>query len=265
MKTGVILAGGKGSRLAVQTEIHNKHLLSVYGPQGAVPMIWYPLNTLVASGCERIIVVSSHEHCGDIMEFLGDGSRFSINIVYLIQDHNNPTKNPVGIASAMKLISLVVKDEPFMVILGDNFYEETFKDEFSNFCDDYQKNICKSDGSSFKAHIFLKQVEDPNRFGVATLVDNKVTEIIEKPENPKSNLAVTGLYFFTPHVFTLIPQLKVSNRGELEVSHINDRYVKNNTMTSTILKGFWHDLGTIQSMLYATNWINDNKYTIPFK
>jgi glucose-1-phosphate thymidylyltransferase len=269
MKTGVILAGGRGTRLAPQTEIHNKHLLPVYTPQGAVPMIWYPLNTLVSSGCEKIIIVSSHEHCGDIMQFLGDGRRFGVDICYKVQDHNDP-KRPVGIASAMKLIEGVVGErEPFMVILGDNLYEDTFKTQFSKFCSDVQENSFHSDMRGFNsgrvAHVFLKEVHDPERFGVATVVGDKVTKIVEKPKQPESNFAVTGLYFFTGHVFELLPQLKVSGRGELEVSDINNWYVQNNTMTSSILKGFWHDLGTIPSMLHAQDWINKNNYTIPFK
>jgi glucose-1-phosphate thymidylyltransferase len=269
MKTGVILAGGRGTRLAPQTEIHNKHLLPVYSPQGAVPMIWYPLNTLVTSGCQKIIIVSSHEHCGDIMQFLGDGRRFGVDICYKVQDHNDPTR-PVGIASAMRLVETALSGfEPFMVILGDNFYEENFKDQFSEFSDSFWSASVRSDCSGLedvkKAHIFLKEVHDPERFGVATVVDGKVTKIIEKPKVPESNYAVTGLYFFTHHVFSLIPELKVSARGELEVSHLNDWYVSNSKMTSTVLKGFWHDLGTIPSMLHAQEWINKNNYIIPFK
>lgn len=269
MKTGVILAGGRGTRLAPQTEIHNKHLLPVYSPQGAVPMIWYPLNTLVSSGCTKIIIVSSQEHCGDIMEFLGDGRRFGVDICYKIQDHNDP-KRPVGIASAMKLIEGVVSsNEAFMVILGDNLYEESFEDEFKKFSDEYLLHSSQkypyNKFAGRTAHIFLKEVHDPERFGVATIDGTKVTKIVEKPKNPESNFAVTGLYFFTPHVFQLLPKLTVSGRGELEVSDINNWYVENNSMNSTILKGFWHDLGTIPSMLHAQNWINKNNYTIPFK
>lgn len=266
MKTGVILAGGRGTRLAPQTEIHNKHLLPVYTPQGAVPMIWYPLNTLIQSGCDRIIVVSSHEHCGDIMQFLGDGSRFGVDICYKVQDHNDP-KRPVGIASAMKLIKGVVgNDEPFMVILGDNLYEDTFKVQFAKFCYDVNPPIfTEGDRNKKVAHVFLKEVHDPERFGVATVIGDKVTKIIEKPKQPESNYAVTGLYFFTGHVFELLPQLKVSGRGELEVSDINNWYVQNNTMTSSVLKGFWHDLGTVPSMLHAQEWINKNNYIIPLK
>jgi glucose-1-phosphate thymidylyltransferase len=266
MKTGVILAGGRGTRLAPQTEIHNKHLLPVYTPQGAVPMIWYPLNTLIQSGCERIIVVSSHEHCGDIMQFLGDGRRFGVDICYKVQDHNDPAR-PVGIASAMKLIEGVVgRDEPFMVILGDNLYEDTFKVRFAKFCFDVNPPVfVEGDRNKKVAHVFLKEVHDPERFGVATVVGDKVTKIVEKPKQPESNFAVTGLYFFTGHVFELLPQLKVSGRGELEVSDINNWYVQNRTMTSTVLPGFWHDLGTIPSMLHAQEWINKNNYTIPLK
>lgn len=269
IKTGVLLAGGRGTRLAPQTEIHNKHLLPVYGPQGAVPMIWYPLHTLLASGCKRILVVSSQEHCGDIMEFLGDGKRFDCEIFYAIQDHNDPAR-PVGIASALRLVEGFVGNfGTFMVILGDNFYEEGFGEYFDAFCNNFQRDMLRSDdigrNADKVAHIFLKDVHDPERFGVATVVDGKVTKIVEKPKQPESKYAVTGLYFFTHHVFSMIPKLQVSDRGELEISHINDWYVKNNTMASTILKGYWHDMGTVPSMLETQKWINDNDFRIETK
>jgi glucose-1-phosphate thymidylyltransferase len=260
-KIGILLAGGRGTRLAVQTEIHNKHLLPVYTHQGAIPMIWYPLNTLISSGCEKIIIISSQEHCGDIMEFLGDGKRFgpTIDISYKIQDHNSPS-NPVGIASAMKLIEGSVDEiSPFMVILGDNFFEDSFKEQFSNFCDNVSKDTAEV------AHVFLKPVIDPERFGCAKIVDGRIIEIVEKPKGHYSNLAVTGVYFFTGHVFKLLPSLKVSNRGELEVSHINDWYVKQGRMDATIIDQFWCDLGTIPSMLCAQSWINDNRFSLPSK
>ena len=251
---GVILAGGRGTRLAPQTEITNKHLLPVYTSQGAIPMIWYPLSTLVQSGCEEILIISSQEHCGDIIEFLGDGRRFGVDLTYKVQDHNDPSR-PVGIASALKLSRDFVGDERFAVILGDNFYEDTFDKSFMNFF---------LDGES--AHIFIKEVPDPERFGVAAIdPDGNVTRIVEKPKQFISNLAVTGLYLYTPEVFEVAETLKPSARGELEVSDINDFYVTRNRMTSTVIKGYWSDMGIPSSMARTQEWINSNYYRIPFK
>lgn len=226
-------------------------------------MIWYPLNTLVQSGAKEVMIVSSQEHCGDIIEFLGDGTRFGVDLTYKIQDHNDPTR-PVGIASAMKLIEGWVKDEPFAVILGDNFYENSFSKEFDLFTEMY-KDTRGVAGGMTAAHIFLKEVSDPERFGVATLQGTKVTKIVEKPKNPESNYAVTGLYLFTPHVFDVIRTLKPSDRGELEVSDINDYYVKQNSMTSTVINGMWSDMGIPPSMVRTQEWINKNDYRITFK
>lgn len=260
---GVILAGGKGTRLLPQTQIQNKHLLPIYTKNGAIPMIWFPLYTLKRSGCSEILIISSQEHCGDIIEFLGDGNRFGVELTYKIQDHNDPLR-PVGIASAMKLIKNYVNSQPFAVILGDNFYEEDFSKEFKEYEEKYEENRFSSDPNDHAfSHIFLKKVVDPERFGVATIENNKIIEIIEKPKKPKTNLAVSGLYLYNANVFPIIDQLKPSNRGELEVSEINDWYVKYGNMRYTILNGFWSDLGTVQSMLYATEFIKD--FAIDFK
>jgi glucose-1-phosphate thymidylyltransferase len=258
---GIILAGGRGTRLAPQTEITNKHLLPVYTKQGAIPMIWYPLRTLIKSGCKEIMIVSSQEHCGDIIEFLGDGTRFGVDLTYKIQDHNDASR-PVGIASALKLVKTWINNEPFAVILGDNYYEESYAKEFSAFEEKFIKTRENYLGSLF-AHIFLKEVEDPQRFGVATVVDGIVKKIVEKPTNPESKLAVTGLYLYTPHIFTLLPDLKPSNRGELEISEINNWYAQGGAMlTATTMNGFWSDLGTPLSMAKATQYIKDT--TIEF-
>ena len=263
MRKGCILAGGRGTRLAPQTEITNKHLLPVYTKQGAIPMIWYPLHTLVKSGCKEILIISSQEHCGDIIEFLGDGSRFGVELTYKIQDHNDP-KRPVGIASAMKLIQNWVYHEPFAVILGDNFYEDSFKAEFDAFNKKFYDTQQNFMGSLF-AHVFLKEVEDPERFGVATVVDGKVTKIVEKPKDPESKYAVTGLYLYTPHVFSLLPDLKPSSRGELEVSDINDWYTRGGIMLSaSICPRMWSDMGIPTSMHRTIDYINTSNYIVDF-
>jgi glucose-1-phosphate thymidylyltransferase len=251
---GVILAGGRGTRLAPQTEITNKHLLPVYTPQGAIPMIWYPLNTLVQSGCKDILIISSQEHCGDIIEFLGDGRRFGVDLTYKIQDHNDPAR-PVGIASALKLSKDFVGNNRFAVILGDNFYEDSFTAAFNNF-----KPYANG------AHIFLKEVPDPERFGVAVVdSDWNVKRIVEKPKTFIGNMAVTGLYLYTPQVFEVAETLKPSDRGELEVSDINDFYVREGSMTSTVIDGYWSDMGIPVSMARTQEWINTHNYRILFK
>lgn len=254
---GVLLCGGRGTRLAPQTLIHNKHLLPVYTEhQGAIPMIWYPLHTLIKSGCTDILIVSSQEHCGDIIEFLGDGAQFKCKLTYKIQDHNDASR-PVGIASAMKLIEGFVNNECFAVILGDNFYEDTFYEDFKNF---EEKNKVATDFDF--AHVFLKEVADPKRFGVASVSNGKITKIVEKPQQPESAFAVTGLYLFNHTVFDLLPNLKVSDRGELEISDINQHYVAKGNMTYTLIKKMWSDMGIPQSMIRTINYINETKYFI---
>lgn len=261
---GVILAGGKGTRLSPQTQIHNKHLLPVYSDQGAIPMIWYPLNTLVNSGCKEVLIISSQEHCGDIIEFLGDGRRFGIDLTYRVQDHSDPTR-PVGIASALKLIQAWNPNEPFGVILGDNFYSDSFKAEFDSFEMLYKINVSDNVFNN-KAQIFLKAVHDPERFGVAFLDENgEIAEIVEKPKEPISNLAVTGLYLYTPRVYDILPLLKPSKRGELEVSDINDEYVKNDNINYRLINGYWGDMGTPQSMLDTQRFINQTNFKVNFK
>lgn len=264
---GAILCGGKGTRLLPQTQIHNKHLLPVYTDhQGAIPMIWYPLYTLIRSGIKKILIISSQEHCGDIIQFLGDGRKFGsdVELTYKIQDHNDPTR-PVGIAGAMKLIEDFVTG-PFAVILGDNFFEDDFSKEFSEFKARCQNTMFSSNYNDCSfAHTFLKEVEDPHRFGVATMNDGKITKIVEKPKIPESNLAVTGLYLFNKLVFPLLETLKVSARGELEVSEINNTYVEMGAMTATTMKGYWTDLGIPSSMHRGIDYINDVKFTINWK
>jgi glucose-1-phosphate thymidylyltransferase len=240
------------------SEITNKHLMPVYSQSGAVPMIWYPLHTLLNSGCKDVLIISSHEHSGDIIDFIGDGHRFGFNSVsYKIQDHNRIYP---GIASALSLSKDFVGDDPFAVILGDNFYQDTFKTSFDYFDRRYDPHYRKE-----AAHIFIKKVHDPQRFGVATMDGNLITKIVEKPKEPESDMAVTGLYLYTPHVFELLPKLTVSARGELEITDINQWYVQNKTMGYTTLDGFWHDMGTPESMIRTQNFINENNYKVSFQ
>lgn len=256
---GVILAGGKGTRLAPFTDVSNKHLAPIYTPNGAIPMIFYPIQTLIKSGITEILIISSQEHSGRIIEVLGDGDKFGCEFTYKIQDMNNPEK-PVGIASALRLSQNFVGDSPFAVVLGDNYYQDTFDYEFKKF----EKPIIdkRISGQAPIASVFLKEVYDPERFGVATVTHNEdgsfdVSKIVEKPKEPESNYAVTGLYLYTPHVFTLVPQLEVSDRGELEITDINNWYVQNETMTAHQLRGYWHDAGTPTGVREIEEFIND--------
>lgn len=243
---GVILAGGTGTRLRPVTKITNKHLLPVYSKHGAIPMIFYPINTLVKSGIEDILIISSKEHAGHIIQNLSDGYDFGANFTYKIQDVNRVT---MGIASALKLTKDFTKKEPFAVILGDNFYQDHFFEDFVFF-----KESCPA-----SARIFLKEVEDPCRFGVYAN-----GSIEEKPKSPKSNLAVTGLYLYHSGVYDIIENLKPSSRGELEITDVNQFYCASNSMDTTLIKGFWSDMGTPQSMTRTQEFIENNDYEIHF-
>lgn len=239
---GVILSGGLGTRMREFTAVSNKHLAPVYTEEGATPMIFYPIRTLVNSGIDEILIISSQEHSGHIIEYLGDGSRFNADFTYKIQDMN---KKPAGIASALKIAKPFTRDDPFVVVLGDNFFEDTlsFENIYSNL-------------ANYDACVFLKEVPDIQRFGCAELNNNnEVISIEEKPINPKSNWAVTGLYCYTKHVYSIIDDLTPSNRGELEVTDINDFYAKNKTLKAVKLQGFWSDMGTPKSMLRTQEFL----------
>jgi glucose-1-phosphate thymidylyltransferase len=249
---GVLLSGGFGTRLKPATWVGNKHMLPVYSQEGAVPMLYYPIHTLVKSGITDILVVSSREHSGQIIENLSDGCEFDCEFTYKIQDHEHVH---LGIASALQLAESFTADQNFAVILGDNFYADTFAEQVEQFD---EKHPLYRPG----CQLFLKEVHDPKRFGIATIENNKITEIVEKPKEPKSNWAVTGLYFFTPHVYSIAERLEPSARGELEVSDINDYYVKDQSAEATFLEGFWSDMGTPQSMIRTQEYVNETNFTL---
>lgn len=240
----VLLAGGKGTRLKPSTKIVNKHLLPVYSDQGAVPMIFYPISTLVRSGATEILIISSRDHSGSIIQNLGDGHDFGADFTYKIQDVNRVS---LGIASALKLARGFTGDQPFAVILGDNFYEDSFGEQFNLF----------SDSCPRSARIFVKEVEDPHRFGVYS--DG---EIVEKPENPKSRMAVTGLYLYHSGVYEIAENLKPSGRGELEITDVNNAYCKSGAMDASGVNGFWSDMGTPGSMKRTQEFICSSDYRI---
>lgn len=227
---GIILAGGSGTRMKPATAVTNKHLLPIYSDHGAFPMIFCPIWTLVASGITDILIVSSKEHSGAIIQNLGDGCRFGADFTYRIQD---PESSGTGIASALKLSRGFTGQGRFAVILGDNFYEDSFEEEFSQF-----------ENSDFESMIFTKSVDDPHRFGVY-----HEGSIEEKPDNPKGNRAVTGLYLYTAGVYELAGSFKPSSRGELEISDVNNHYCSVGSTDVREVKGFWSDMGTPQSMI----------------
>jgi len=238
---GIILAGGTGSRLYPLTKVTNKHLLPVYNQ----PMIYYPLNTLVKAGIREIMIVSGPGHAGHFLELLGSGAEFGIKLTYEIQEKAG------GIAEALGCAENWADDENVAVILGDNIFE-----------DDVQFDI-----TSFKngAKIFLKEVPDASRFGVVELKKKRLISIEEKPEIPKSNYAVTGLYLYDSKVFSIIKKLKPSGRGELEITDVNNSYLKKGMMQYSILKGYWSDAGTFDSLLRASLLVQKYSLKITWK
>jgi glucose-1-phosphate thymidylyltransferase len=222
---GVILAGGSGSRLRPLTKVTNKHLL----PVGQKPMIYYPIEKLTSIGIEQILIVTGVEYMGDVVGLLGSGREFGCQFTYRVQDEAG------GIAQAMGLAENFA--QRLVVILGDNIFQANLK----NYAD---KFISQKTG----ARILLKQVSHPQRFGVAQISGNKVISIEEKPKKPKSDYAVTGIYFYDTSVFDVIRTLKPSARGELEISDVNNAYIAKGQLRYDILDGWWSDAGTFESL-----------------
>ena len=228
---GVVLAGGTGSRLLPLTKVTNKHLL----PVGREPMIFHPLRKLTGAGITRILVVTGTEHMGAIVQLLGSGRDFGCEFTYRVQDEAG------GIAQALALAKDFTGDSRFVVILGDNIFE----DELAPFVESFRR---QPDG----ARVLLKEVPDPTRFGVPTIEGDRITAITEKPKRPATSYAVTGVYMYFPEVFGIIATLKPSARGELEISHVNDHYAKARTLRFDILSGWWSDAGTFESIKRAS-------------
>ncbi|MBN2052824.1 NTP transferase domain-containing protein [Candidatus Woesearchaeota archaeon] len=232
---GVILAGGTGSRLFPLTKVTNKHLLPVYNK----PMIYYPLQTLIEAGIKEIMIVSGPGHAGHFLNLLGSGKEFKVKITYEIQDEAG------GIAQALGLAEDFADNEPVCVILGDNIFEDSIKEHVK----DFKKG----------AKVFLKEVTDAQRFGVAEVKGEKIIGIEEKPKKPKSNYAVTGLYIYDAEVFKVIKTLKPSGRGELEITDVNNYYVNKGEMKLAMVKGYWLDAGTFNSLLRASNVLKEKE------
>ncbi len=232
---GIILAGGTGSRLFPLTKVTNKHLL----PVGQVPMIFHPLEKLVDAGIEEILVVTGTEHMGDVVGLLGSGKDFGCRITYRVQDEAG------GIAQALALAENFCHGEPMTVILGDNIFEDSIRPGVEAFA-----------GQGGGARLFLKEVKHPERFGVAELDGELIVGIEEKPSAPKSHWAVCGIYIFDSSVFEIIRTLKPSGRGELEITDVNNEFIRKGALHSEVLRGWWTDAGTFGSLRHAQELVD---------
>lgn len=232
---GVVLAGGLGKRLYPLTKITNKHLLPIYNK----PMIYYPIQTLAEAGVTDILIVTGGNHAGEFLRLLGKGTQFGLNhLNYTYQEGEG------GIAEALSLAEHFVDGDRVIVILGDNIIEGSIKNAVNDF-------LKQPSG----AKILLKSVPDPERFGVAEFEGKKIKRIIEKPKKPVSDYAVTGIYMYDSDVFRITKTLKPSRRGELEITDVNNEYLRQGTLTYSILKGWWTDSGTFDSLLKANNLV----------
>ena len=232
---GVILAGGLGTRLRPLTNVTNKHLLPVYDK----PMVFYPIKCLLNAGISEVLIVTGGEHAGDFLKLLKNGKELGVShLEYAYQEGEG------GIADALKLAEDFADGGKVCVVLGDNLIEG---------------NIRKAAGDFFTqptgAKILLKEVPDPERFGVPRFDGEKIVEIIEKPENPPSSFAVTGIYFYDNDVFRVCRDLKPSGRGELEITDVNSYYLERGDLTHEVLEGWWTDAGTFESLHRATNLV----------
>jgi glucose-1-phosphate thymidylyltransferase len=235
---GVLICGGTGSRLAPLTDITNKSLLPVYNK----PLIHYPLQILLDAGIKDIIIISGTEHIDQIAEYLGSGSKFGCTFTFKVQEKAG------GIAQALGLAADEFTDgESVCAILGDNIY-----------FDDLSAHIQSFNGGG---HVFLKEVDDPNRFGIAELSDGKVVSVEEKPSEPKSNLAITGCYIYDNRCFDIIENLTPSPRGEFEITDVTDWYLQHGELTATTLNEDWIDAGTFESLFLAASKVRDQNHS----
>ncbi len=231
---GIILAGGTGSRLFPLTKVTNKHLL----PVGREPMIFHPVKKLTQAGVTEILIVTGVEHMGDVVNLLGSGKDYGCRFTYKVQDEAG------GIAQALGLAENFVGTDPCCVILGDNIFEESIAPYVRAF---------QQQGRG--ARLLLKKVHDPQRYGVAETEGNRVTRIVEKPKDPKSDLAVVGVYFYDAEVFSVIRTLKPSGRGELEITDVNNHYLRAGALQFDQLQGWWTDAGTFDSLAAANELV----------
>lgn len=236
---GVILAGGLGTRLLPMTRVTNKHLLPVYDR----PMIYFPLQQLVAAGIRDILIVTGGDSAGDFLRLLRNGHEFGLEqLKYAYQEGEG------GIAEALGLAEHFAAGEPVVVILGDNIFQSPITEAVASFRADPTGGL-----------ILLKEVEDPERFGVATLDGDRVTGIVEKPRNPPSRLAVTGCYMYDAEVFDIVRGLEPSARGELEITDVNNHYVERGRMRHQLVRGWWTDAGTVPSLHRAIQLVAEDR------
>jgi glucose-1-phosphate thymidylyltransferase len=232
---GVVLAGGSGSRLYPLTKITNKHLLPIYNK----PMIYYPIQTLVDAGINDILIVTGGRNAGDFLRLLANGKEFGLtHLDFTYQEGEG------GIAEALGLAEHFADGKPLCVILGDNIIEGSIRGAVEAFKQQERG-----------ARILLKDVEDAERFGVAEIRDGRIVGIEEKPKRPKSNHAVIGIYMYDETVFEKVKTLVPSNRGELEITDVNNAYIREGSMAFSRLEGWWTDAGTFESLLRATNLV----------
>jgi glucose-1-phosphate thymidylyltransferase len=219
---GVILAGGKGTRLSPLTKVTNKHLLPVYDK----PMICYPIQSLIKAGITDILIVTGRGHAGHFVELLESGQDYGAHFSYAVQEEAG------GIAQALQLSENFIKEEKFIVLLGDNLFDHPLEPALQNF-----------ESSNAKAAVFLKEVEDPRPYGVAVIENEKLVKIIEKPKDPPSNLAIVGMYMYDSSVFSVARNISPSARGELEITDVNNYYVERGEMSYSKITGWWGDAG----------------------
>jgi glucose-1-phosphate thymidylyltransferase len=238
---GIVLAGGLGTRLYPLTKVTNKHLLPIYNK----PMIYYPIEAMVDAGIRDILIVTGGKNAGDFLRLLGNGKEFGLNhINYTYQEGEG------GIAAALSLAEFFADKNPICVILGDNIVQNSIAEYVRNF---------EKQGSG--ARILLKEVSDPQRFGVPEIKGEQIIRIDEKPAKPASQFAVTGIYMYDAEVFEIIKSLKPSGRGELEITDVNNCYIERGTMQYDIMDGWWTDAGTFESLLRASNLVCQNTPT----
>ncbi len=240
---GIVLAGGTGSRLHPLTKITNKHLLPIYDK----PMIYYPIQTLVDAGIRDILIVTGGKNAGDFLRLLANGKNFGLkHIGYTYQEGEG------GIADALALAEHFADGDQICVILGDNIIQGSIRDAVDKF---------RQQGTG--ARILLKKVPDAERFGVAEIAANRIVNIEEKPKRPKSDFAVTGIYMYDATVFDKIKTLVPSRRGELEITDVNNAYIREGTLTFSFLEGWWTDAGTFESLLRAGNLVAQSRRQEP--
>ncbi|WP_309120820.1 sugar phosphate nucleotidyltransferase [Paenibacillus sp.] len=233
---GIILAGGTGSRLYPLTKVTNKHLL----PVGKYPMIFHSIYKLKEADIQDILIVTGKDHMGDVVNLLGSGHEMGVSFTYKVQDEAG------GIAQALGLAENFVNGDQMVVILGDNVFADNIAPYVSNFRE--QKTGAK---------ILIQEVHDPQRYGVPELQGSQIVSIEEKPKQPKSSYAVTGIYMYDSRVFDIVKTLRPSARGELEITDVNNAYIQANELTYDVLQGWWTDAGTHASLVRANEYAKD--------